>query len=282
MIKNTYKLIFTVLLIATLSSCATSTKLVSRDVSANPGMQIENAKKAISQKNYTRAAELLEPLAEEGRGDAQYALGYLYFNGMGVQRNNSVAAKWFRAAADNGNKNARLALSKIPSSESAVVDLRDKKLSDSSSSQPGSQLNEASTSAQEIISVDSVDDIKITETSQSDTEKSNNETIIDNSGILTGGEKWIAGQPGKNFTIQLIVLSDESALKLFMKDNNLQGNAFYYRTQRNGESLYALIHGSFETYSKAKEKSDALSYKLNIEEPWVRNMSTIQKLLPSH
>lgn len=278
MIKNTYKLVFIALFIVILSSCSTSTKLVSRDVSVNPAMQIENAKKAISQKNYTLAAELLEPLAEEGRGDAQYALGYLYFNGMGVQRNNSIAAKWFRAAADNGNKNARLALSHMPPSKIAVTDLRDKKLSDSD----GSPLNETSIPEQEIVSVDSVEDLKIAETRQSTTEKLNDVDTIDNSGKLTGGEKWITGQPSKNFTIQLIILSDESALQSFINDNNLQGNAHYYRTQKNGESLYALVHGSFESYSMAKEKAGALSYKLDIEEPWIRNMSEIQKLLPSH
>jgi septal ring-binding cell division protein DamX len=253
---------------------------MSREVSVNPAMQIENAKKAISQKNYTLAAELLEPLAEEGRGDAQYALGYLYFNGMGVKRNNSIAARWFKAAADNGNKNAKLALSHIPPAKSAVIDLREKNkdLSDSD----GSQLNEISMPAKEIVPEDSIEDIKIAETEHMTAEKANDVNIIASGNKLTDGEKWIAGQPGNNFTIQLIVLSDESALQLFINDNNLQGNAIYYQTQKNGKSLYVLIHGSFESYDMAKETADALPSKLKVAEPWIRKLSKIQKLLPSH
>jgi septal ring-binding cell division protein DamX len=113
------------------------------------------------------------------------------------------------------------------------------------------------------------------------TDKSQDAQVKASADKLTDGEKWIAGLPGKNFTIQLIVLADESSLQSFIKDNNLQGNAVYYRTEKNGKILHALVHGSFESYSLAKEAVDTLSSELKKSEPWIRNIATIQEILVS-
>ncbi|MFQ5716426.1 MAG: tetratricopeptide repeat protein, partial [Nitrospinales bacterium] len=40
--------------------------------------------------------------AKQGRPDAQYNLGVLYFKGIGMDRDNREALKWFRKAAEQG------------------------------------------------------------------------------------------------------------------------------------------------------------------------------------
>ncbi len=46
------------------------------------------------------AARLYLLAAQRGDSKAQVLLGQLYFEGVGVPQNDTQAAKWFRAAAD--------------------------------------------------------------------------------------------------------------------------------------------------------------------------------------
>lgn len=306
MTKTIYSLAFATLLFVSLSACTTTTRMVSREVSVSPAIQIEEAKVAISKKDYTLAAKLLEPLAEQGRADAQYALGYLYFNGMGVPKSKRVAARWFKVAADSGNKNAKLALTHLPSPENTVIDLRDKNKASSetmpsSSDEPGSSENGDSKSldsseidkvvaaAMEIPAADHTendseneqkiiveqpepDDKKITESLSSESHFTES---------LSKDEQWIIDQPDTHYTIQLIVLDNEDSLLRYMGDNNLQDNTVFYRTQKNGNTTYSLIHGSFESYDLAKESMNNLSSELKAAKPWIRNIVNIQKVLLS-
>jgi TPR repeat protein len=52
-------------------------------------------------------------LAEHSIPDAQYLLGTLYLAGRGVQQDYHEAALWFQKAADGGNRNANYFLGKI-------------------------------------------------------------------------------------------------------------------------------------------------------------------------
>ncbi len=59
-----------------------------------------------------RAAGLEEfkPLAEQGDAMAQYYLGFMYFEGLGVPKNDAEAVKWYRKAADQGIARAQYEL----------------------------------------------------------------------------------------------------------------------------------------------------------------------------
>ena len=48
----------------------------------------------------------LEEIAKQGDADAQYELGNCYYNGYGVEKDESVADKWFRKAADQSHAEA--------------------------------------------------------------------------------------------------------------------------------------------------------------------------------
>ena len=54
---------------------------------------------AFERRDYATALKELRPLAERGRGSAQYFLGEMYARGRGVKRDYAQAVKWFRAAA---------------------------------------------------------------------------------------------------------------------------------------------------------------------------------------
>jgi TPR repeat protein len=61
-------------------------------------------------KNYTEAAKWYRKSAEEGYAKAQYELGYMYYDGEGIEKDYSEALKWLRKSADQGNSDAQNAL----------------------------------------------------------------------------------------------------------------------------------------------------------------------------
>ena len=48
--------------------------------------------------------------AEEGDADAQFSLGYMYYEGEGVSQDNKEAVKWWRLSAEQGDADAQFNL----------------------------------------------------------------------------------------------------------------------------------------------------------------------------
>ena len=72
--------------------------------------RLHNARISFQHHDYHRTFLQLRPLAQAGLANAQYALGYLYFYGLGVVENHDLAREWFRAAAKQGQTQAQQAL----------------------------------------------------------------------------------------------------------------------------------------------------------------------------
>lgn len=80
---------------------------------ANSGFMLERGKKSFQEQNYRQAFLRLEPVAEAGNAEAQYALAYMYYYGQGVVENKKLAKKWMRLAASKGNQDAQRGLKLI-------------------------------------------------------------------------------------------------------------------------------------------------------------------------
>jgi TPR repeat protein len=63
---------------------------------------LEEAEFAYERGDYTQAARLFSPLAEQGVASAQFYLGLMYEKGRGVRQDHSTALMWFRKAAGQG------------------------------------------------------------------------------------------------------------------------------------------------------------------------------------
>ena len=79
---------------------------------------------------YTKAVQLVQPLASEGNPRAQVMLGRCYENGVGVTQDLDTAAKWFRIAAEQNYAEAQVQLAYlyelgagVPKDAAAVADL---------------------------------------------------------------------------------------------------------------------------------------------------------------
>jgi TPR repeat protein len=68
---------------------------------------VEEAEFVYDRGDYTQAARLFRPLAEQGIASAQFNLGMMYAKGQGVQQDYQAALKWYRRAAEQGNPSAQ-------------------------------------------------------------------------------------------------------------------------------------------------------------------------------
>jgi TPR repeat protein len=68
---------------------------------------LEDAEAAFDRQDASLALRLYSPLAESGNAQAQYRLGIMYQNGLGVTHDNVEALRWFRKSAEQGNADAQ-------------------------------------------------------------------------------------------------------------------------------------------------------------------------------
>ena len=71
-------------------------------VSDQAAMDLSSGIAAFEAKHFSRAMQLLSPLAGAGDADAQHRLAIMYQNGLGCAPNDDFAVKWMRAAAEQG------------------------------------------------------------------------------------------------------------------------------------------------------------------------------------
>ena len=70
------------------------------------GDDLQDAAKAVRNKEYDRAYKLVLPLAQQGNPIAQYNLGAMYSNGEGVAQDYKEVIQWYRLAAEQEHPNA--------------------------------------------------------------------------------------------------------------------------------------------------------------------------------
>ena len=75
--------------------------------------RLQDAIKALNQKKYTEALNILKPLAKKGDPKAQLILGDMYYSGIGVTPNCNKAHSWFKKSAEGGNSHAYAFLGEI-------------------------------------------------------------------------------------------------------------------------------------------------------------------------
>lgn len=292
------KLILTLLLvvwfIAAVTGCATTSKADKTEAPVSQAEQYKKAKTAFNQQKFAEAVLLLEPLAEQGHTEAQYALGYMYYNAMGVPYDYGKAVQWLRVAAAKGSKKAAEALHRLALTDGGTSDNEKqiatvpKPIPEQAVTPPGQAVT-AETPAPPSSAPGKSTEVRI-ETKAAEPAESAEpaepvETAvppvaaIKDQTPLSEDEQWIMKQPAENVTIQIMATSKEAALQRFIKENDLQESAVYYQTRRNGGNWYTLIQGSFESFALAKIALNQLAPSLQAAQPWIKPMADIQQAL---
>lgn len=107
MLRRCLHLFAALVLAGALAGCASSPAM------NNAGADFDSAREAFVAGDYERALPLFTSAAENGTPRAQYILGYMYYNGLGVAADEHLAMNWLRRAANNGDPKAINALSRL-------------------------------------------------------------------------------------------------------------------------------------------------------------------------
>lgn len=86
----------------------------------NKSLTLKEAEKMYYEGDHPRAFRLTEVLALEGDKNSQYALGYMYYYGIGAPQNKPLAIAWMIKAAKQGHASANIALNEIQAAENSV------------------------------------------------------------------------------------------------------------------------------------------------------------------
>lgn len=114
MTKLLYSLFFT--LVIALSSTLVTSCSTWTNTSEQPSYihaSLSEGKANFKAKKYSLAYRQLLPLAVKGSPDAQYAIGYMYYYGKGIDRNEELAENWLHKAASKGQSHAIAALKEL-------------------------------------------------------------------------------------------------------------------------------------------------------------------------
>ena len=86
----------------------------------------------------------------------------------------------------------------------------------------------------------------------------------------------ITAAPSGSYTLQLSSASRSDTLEAFAKENKL-ANYKVYKTIRNGQTWYVLIHGNYSSVTEAKSAITSLPASVQAKKPWVRNMKQVKQ-----
>lgn len=89
-------------------------------------------------------------------------------------------------------------------------------------------------------------------------------------------KKWLADLPGKNYTLQLMALSQlESVKKEIKKYSTLKQKLKFIKIVKNSQEKYILLYGSFTDDTQAKKAMQLLPKQFR--KSWVRKIKDLQK-----
>ena len=98
--------------------------------------------------------------------------------------------------------------------------------------------------------------------------------------ILTESpDDWIREQNPHYYTLQLASSTNPNLIQKYYRENNLAGEAGYYRNYRQGKDWYALVYGSYPSLNEAKQAVDTLPGELRKWSPWVRKFQDIHRIM---
>ncbi len=97
--------------------------------------------------------------------------------------------------------------------------------------------------------------------------------------VVQTPQGWIRSQNAGYYTLQLASSTNQKLIEKYYNENQLQGTAGYYVTQRQGEEWYSLVYGAYPTALEANAAIASLPKDLRKWSPWVRKLKDIQGLM---
>jgi len=229
-------------------------------------------------KNYQSAFKTLYPLAKEGNAEAQYAIGYMYYYGEGVNKDTLVAKKWIKKSAVQNYQLAEQALTLMgdPASEAASVDKQKlgnneqvevevevtKSEAPKQFEQPKEEENTIAQEPQLIVPEPTVEN-----QAQPTLQKQVQAPLQ----MKSSNNK----NKGSEFFIQLSGAHNKFWSDAFVHERHLQNQATVIRSNFANEDWYVVAYGSYPSREAAKQAMQNLPNEILVQQPWVRSFAEV-------
>ncbi|MGD8708966.1 MAG: SPOR domain-containing protein, partial [Ectothiorhodospiraceae bacterium] len=224
--------------------------------------------------NFKRALPDLEAAALAGEARAQYALGYMYYYGQGVEKDMDKALTWIRRAANHGDKHAVEALSRLADSF-AQPPHRDSDASPAPNAPPGAASESSSQNGQTAsgaVAAPATD--APLPTPSDDTQAAAGDTA---KALETGeADGWLGSRSPDHYTIQLLAARSRETLDRFVNDNRPPQPVHVVRHSRDGEHWLLLVMGDYADQNAARTAISDLPPALTAPGAWPRRFSSLQ------
>ncbi|MBV53166.1 MAG: hypothetical protein CL816_03760 [Coxiellaceae bacterium] len=208
---------------------------------------------------YNCSLESVQQAALSGNPDAQYALGYMYYNGIGTIKDEQTGMLWIQRAASQGEPLAQQAQHLLKSGEASIA------AQNATVSHPQSVVSSAS-----VVASSSAPDPRLTSSYPS--QNASLKTASINSSLNSN----IMIKRPNNYTVQLMGSYDRRAIQRFVDQASLGNNAVIYEASFHGKPWFTLIYGDYQSAKAAKEAIAVMSSNLRELHPWVKSFKSIQ------
>ena len=92
-------------------------------------------------------------------------------------------------------------------------------------------------------------------------------------------ETWIKSKKPAQWTIQMLAFKDKKKVHRFIDEHDLHQRAAFFEDRANGEVLYKLIYGVYDSKNQADFARQNLSSALKQYGPWLRPMSSVHAVI---
>ncbi len=250
---------------------------------------------------YDCSVSRVQAAAENGDADAQYALGYMYYYGVGTVRDQDSAKLWISRSAAQGQPLAKSALAMLKGGSSVAstivvagtqpryahkkaatptapqLALRKKAVPQSSDQTAITKL-----AAKKSVVKLAVHNAKVNHpalTTVKHTGPDHVKTVshevdttmhASESSDVVQMENRLMHAASSGYTLQLMGNHNENVIRNFVKSHHLQDKAAYYYSSFNHSKWYMLVYGQYKTVHEAHEAIAKLPPDLRKMQPWIK------------
>ncbi|MCK5666341.1 MAG: SPOR domain-containing protein, partial [Thiotrichaceae bacterium] len=94
-------------------------------------------------------------------------------------------------------------------------------------------------------------------------------------------DAWIWTQNPADYTLQLVTLSTEQAIKDFAHQHKIEPQSTQFSIKSNNKKHYVLLYGVYSDKTTATEAKQKIVLKIPSIKPWLRSFSDIHELMSS-
>ncbi len=208
---------------------------------------------------YNCSLDDIQQAALIGNPDAQYALGYMYYNGVGTVKDEQTGELWIQRAAQQGQPLAQKAQSIIEADQDSSAS----QMTATAHAQPSLQGTSVTSIASSSDAV-RVSDPRLKQGSspQMAADQSSSATLASSSNSMNSKES--------HYTIQLMGSYDKVAIERFVTRASLTEETHITQSAFNGKPWFTLVYGDYRSIASAKSAIAALPLQLQTLQPWVK------------